>query len=226
MRPNPLIVAADVSDPDAAEDLAARLAGLVAYIKVGWHLFMAAGPAVVGRILAHAPVFLDLKLHDIPTVVRAAAVGAGRLGAGLLTVHALGGMEMVRAAAEGATEGAQRAGREAPGILAVTVLSSLGGESLAAPASLAFEAVEAGASGIVVSGEDVAPVREAVGSGPLLVVPGIRPTGQPANDHVRMLTPTEALERGADFIVVGRPITLSPEPEATALAILREVGAR
>jgi orotidine-5'-phosphate decarboxylase len=222
--PNPLIVAADVSDPAAAERLAERLAETVAFIKVGLELFTAAGPAAVARVLAHAPVFLDLKLHDIPTTVERAARNAAGLGAGLLTVHALGGMDMVKAAVEGAEKGAAKAGLAPPGILGVTVLSSLAGEGLASPASLGFEAIEAGARGVVTSGRDVRLVREALGLGPTIVVPGIRPGGQPSNDHARVLSPGEALEAGADYIVVGRPITSSPDPLAAARAILREAG--
>jgi orotidine-5'-phosphate decarboxylase len=224
MSANPLIVAADLSDPDRAEELAAQLAGLVAFIKVGLELFTAAGPSVVERIRAHAPVFLDLKLHDIPNTVGRAARNVGRLGVGLLTVHALGGQEMVGAAVEGAAQGAAEAGREVPAVIAVTVLSSLAGEALASPASLAFEAVAAGAAGVVVSGRDVTAVREALGPGPTLIVPGIRPRGLSANDHVRVLSPSQALDAGADLIVVGRPVTSSPDPASAARAILREVG--
>lgn len=131
---------------------------------------------------------------------------------------------MVRAAVEASAEGAGDAGLEPPVILAVTVLSSVAGEGLASPSSLAFEAVDAGARGVVVSGEDVAEVRAVVGPTVLLVVPGIRPGGQPANDHVRILSPGEALERGADLIVVGRPVTQSGNPAAAARAILRELA--
>jgi len=223
---NPLIVAADLPDADDAEALAKRLSGLVAFIKVGLTLFLSAGPGVVGRIRSHAPVFLDLKLHDIPHQVRGAARAAGRLGAGLLTVHALGGPDMVRAAVEGSAEGAAEAGMDPPAVVAVTVLSSLAGEGLASPASLAFEAVTAGAAGVVVSGEDVAAVREAIGGQRIVVVPGIRPAGQPGNDQARVLTPGEALERGADYIVVGRPVTGSADPAAAAEAVLREAGVR
>jgi len=222
---NPLIVAADTADPSEAEALAKRLTGLVAMVKVGLTLFVAAGPEAVERVREHAPVFLDLKLHDIPKQVEGAARSAAGLGISLLTVHALGGPDMIRAAVLGASEGAAAIGTEAPAIIAITVLSSLAGEGLASPASLAFEAVSAGAAGVVVSGEDVATVREAVGPAPTLVVPGIRPGGQPANDHVRILVPGEAVERGADYIVVGRPVTGSPDPAAAARAILREVGA-
>ena len=224
MSRNPLIVAADLSDPDGAEVLAKELTGLVAYVKVGLELFTAVGPPVVERLVGHTPVFLDLKLHDIPSTVLRAARNAGRLGPGMLTVHALGGSDMVEAAVEGAGRGADEMGLEPPAIIAVTVLSSLAGEELASPASLAFEAISAGATGVVVSGDDVATVREALGPKALLVVPGIRPGGQPANDHARVLSPGEALERGADYLVVGRPITSAPDPAAAARAILREAG--
>jgi orotidine-5'-phosphate decarboxylase len=220
---NPLIVAADVAEPEDAELLAKRLAGMVAFVKVGLTLFVAAGPAVVQRLRAHAPVFLDLKLHDIPHQVEGAAQAAAALGPGLLTVHALGGPDMVRAAVNGAAAGAAQAGLEPPAVLGVTVLSSLAGEGLASPASLAYEAVSAGAAGVVVSGEDVAVVREALGPRPVLVVPGVRPHGHAGNDQVRVLTPGEAMERGADYIVVGRPITGAGDPVAAARAILREV---
>ncbi len=120
---NPLIVAADTEDPDQAETWAKELASLVSHVKVGLTLFTAAGPLAVERVRQHAPVFLDLKLHDIPKQVEGAARAAARLGPSLLTVHALGGEEMVRAAVEGAARGAEEAGVEPPLILAVTVLS-------------------------------------------------------------------------------------------------------
>jgi orotidine-5'-phosphate decarboxylase len=204
--------------------LSERLSGVVAFMKVGLTLFTAAGPQVVTRMRAFSPVFLDLKLHDIPFQVRGAAQNVGRLGAGLVTVHALGGPEMIGAAVQGSAEGAAQAGLDAPAVLAVTVLSSLAGEGLASPASLAYEAITAGAAGVVVSGEDVATVREALGPQAILVVPGIRPHGHEPNDQVRVLTPGEAMERGADYIVVGRPVTEAENPVAAARGILREVG--
>jgi len=222
---NPLIVAIDVSDLDRAEELASALAGHVAYLKTGLELFTSAGPTGVELIRRYAPVMLDLKLHDIPTTVYRAARNVGRLGVDLLTVHALGGIEMVRAAVEGAGKGAAEAGFEAPGILGVTILSHLAGEGLASPASLAFDAISAGATGVVVSGDDVREVREGVGPRPVLVVPGIRPRGAASNDHVRLLSPGEALQRGADLLVIGRPVTEADDPAAAVDAILREVGA-
>ena len=222
---NPLIVALDTSDPDEATVLAGQLGGVVNMVKVGLELFTKEGPAVVRRIRDHAPVFLDLKMHDIPTTVERAARNVGGLGVRLLTVHALGGADMVRAAVEGVTEGASATSIEPPGIIAVTVLSSLAGEGLASSASLAFESVSAGARGVVVSGEDVEDVRRALGDEALLVVPGIRPEGFGSNDHARVLTPRSALEKGADYLVVGRPVTGAADPAAAAQAILREAGA-
>jgi orotidine-5'-phosphate decarboxylase len=221
---NPLIVAADLSDAEAAEALARRLVGSVAMVKVGLELFTAAGPDVVARVRSHLPVFLDLKLHDIPSTVERAARNIGRLGAAMITVHALGGPKMVQSAVEGAAEGAADSGVENPAVVAVTVLSSMAGEELASPSSLAFEAVAGGARGVVVSGEDVKEVREVLGEQAIVVVPGIRPVGQPSNDHVRVLTPAEALQLGADYVVMGRPVTGAADPAAAARAILRTVG--
>jgi orotidine-5'-phosphate decarboxylase len=219
---NPLIVALDVSDPDSAETLARTLEGMAGMFKVGLELFTAHGPASVERVRTFGSVFLDLKLHDIPTTVEHAARNAARLGVDMLTVHALGGEAMVAAAVRGASDGAP-ADRSPPSVVAVTVLSSLAGEGLASPASLAFEAVSAGASGVVVSGDDVAVVRDVVGAEAVLVVPGIRPAGSNGHDQVRILTPEEAVERGADYVVVGRAISESSDPAAVARAILASV---
>jgi orotidine-5'-phosphate decarboxylase len=221
---NRLIAALDRSSIEEAETLARALAGSVGYLKVGLQLFVAEGPHAVRAIRRHAPVFLDLKLHDIPNTVEQAAREAARLDVGLLTVHALGGERMVAAAVEGAARGAEDAGLAPPVILGVTVLSSLGGESLASPASLAFEAVSAGAGGVVVSGDSVREVREALGSDPVLVVPGVRPRSAGSNDHVRVLTPRDAVRAGADYIVVGRPLTGAADPASVARTIVREAG--
>jgi orotidine-5'-phosphate decarboxylase len=220
---NPLIVALDVSDLDAAGALAERLRGEAGVLKVGLELFAARGPEAVTRLRVFGPVFLDVKLHDIPNTVEGAARNCARLGIAMMTVHALGGEAMVRAAVRGAIRGADEAGHPIPMVLAVTVLSSLAGEGLASPSSLAFEAVAAGASGVVVSGEDVAQVREVLGTNACLVVPGIRPAGSNGHDQIRILTPEEAVERGADYLVVGRPITESSDPAGVARAIVATV---
>jgi orotidine-5'-phosphate decarboxylase len=217
-----LIVALDVSDLDEAQSLARALADHAALFKVGLELFTAHGPAAVVRVRTFAPVFLDLKLHDIPNTVEGAARNAARLGASMLTVHALGGEAMVAAAVRGARQAGEE-GRPMPAILAVTVLSSVAGEGLASPASLAFEAAAAGANGVVVSGEDVGDVREVLGETACLVVPGIRPAGSNGHDQLRILTPEEAIERGADYLVIGRPITGATDPAGAARAILATV---
>lgn len=221
--PNPLAVALDLADLREAESLARALGTEVGLLKVGLELFTAHGPAAVERLRPHGPVFLDLKLHDIPNTVERSAANVGRLGVAMLTVHALGGEAMVAAAVRGAARGAEEAGHAPPLVVAVTVLSSLAGEGLASPASLAFEARAAGAAGVVVSGEDVAVVREVLGEDACLVVPGIRPAGSNGHDQVRVLTPEEAIERGADFLVVGRPITGSSDPLGAARAILSTI---
>lgn len=217
---NPLIVALDVSDLDRAETLAAELAGRAGMLKVGLELVWAHGPEAVRRVARHAPVFVDAKLHDIPTTVERAAANIARLGVAMMNVHSLGGEAMMRAAVDGAARGAEEAGHPVPLVLAVTVLSSLAGEELASPASLAFEARAAGAAGVVVSGEDVTTVREVCGEEFCLVVPGIRPAGSNGHDQVRILTPEEAIAKGADYLVVGRPVTESRDPGGVARSIV------
>jgi orotidine-5'-phosphate decarboxylase len=220
---NPLIVALDVSDLDAAEALARSLEGGVGLLKVGLELFAAQGPAAVLRLRTYAPVFLDVKLHDIPSTVEGAARNCARMGVDMVTVHALGGEAMIAAAARGAAQGAEGSGHPMPRILAVAVLSSLAGEGLATPASLAYESTAAGATGVVVSGEDVAVVREVLGEQACLVVPGIRLPGSNGHDQLRILTPQAAVERGADYLVIGRPITASDDPAGAAKAIVSSV---
>jgi orotidine-5'-phosphate decarboxylase len=218
--PNPLIVALDTSELDVAERLAADLGPHVGMVKVGFELFWSHGPDAVRRVAAHGPVFADAKLHDIPTTVERASEAIARLGVAMLNVHALGGDAMMRAAREGAARGADRAGVPMPLVIAVTVLSSLAGDELATPASLAWEAKEAGLDGVVVSGEDVREVRDVCGEDFCLAVPGVRVAGSNGDDQVRVLTPIEAIQRGADYLIVGRPITSSSDPVGAARGIL------
>ena len=221
---NPLVVALDVSDIEVAERLARDLAPHSGMRKVGLELFWAHGPDAVRRIAAHGPVFVDAKLHDIPTTVERAAANIAGLGIAMMNVHALGGEAMMRAAVAGAARGAEQGGHPMPLMLAVTVLSSMSGEELASPPSLAFEALTAGLDGVVVSGEDVREVREVCGDAFCLVVPGIRPYGGNGDDQVRVLTPAAALDAGADYLVVGRPITAADDPVGVAKGIV--LGAR
>ena len=206
----------------AAEPFARAVAPDVGLLKVGLELFAAEGPSAVRSAAALGrPVFLDLKLHDIPNTVEGAARSAAASGASLLTVHASGGAEMVRAAVRGAGPRVR--------VLGVTVLPSLdeaalasvglAGPAEAAVVRLARLAVAAGAGGLVCSPHEVAAVRAAVGPGPLLVVPGVRPPGAARGDQARVATPAEAVRAGADVVVVGRPLREGPDPGAAARAI-------
>ncbi|GGI07407.1 orotidine-5'-phosphate decarboxylase [Egicoccus halophilus] len=215
-----IAVALDVPTLDEARALAGTLSGHVGWFKVGLELFSAHGPSAVEAIAAYGPVFLDVKLHDIPTTVERAAARIAELGVGLLTVHAAGGRDMVRAAVSGLGD----AGR----VLAVTVLTSMSDldlQSIAAPAartqvpSLASLAVQAGAPGLVCAPKDLVAVRRTVGDDVLLVTPGIRPAGSGDDDHARAATPARALADGADLLVVGRPITRADDPAAAADAV-------
>jgi len=232
---NPLIVALDVPDLDQAIGLARRLEGEVGYYKVGLELFGASGPQGVREISRFGPVFLDLKLHDIPTTVERAARVLGELGVGMLTVHASGAAAMVAAAVEGLADGAQGSGHPTPLLLAVTVLTSLSDEELAStnspPASeqvtaLAQLAIGAGAQGLVCAPRDLDLLRGSLGEQPVLVVPGIRPVGAGTDDHARAAAPKTAIQAGADYLVVGRPIVRAADPVTAARSILSELDGR
>jgi orotidine-5'-phosphate decarboxylase len=225
-----LIVALDDDDLVAAEALARSLKGAVDAFKVGLTLFAAHGPEALFEIGQHGRVFCDLKLHDIPTQVRGAAHSLASKGVWLTTVHASGGRAMVAAAVEGAA-----AAGSGTLVAAVTVLTSLDASELALvgfgsdPAAqvlrLASLAVDAGAQALVCSPQEVAAVRAEVGPGVLLVTPGIRPAGGDLGDQSRVATPAAAVAAGADYLVVGRPITASPDPRASAEAIRAKMGA-
>jgi orotidine-5'-phosphate decarboxylase len=223
---NPIAIALDVSDLDAAERLAGSLAPDVGMLKVGLELVWAHGPEALRRVARYGAVFADAKLHDIPTTVERASANIARLGVAMLNVHALGGDAMMRAAVEGARRGADDAGVRMPLVVAVTVLSSQSGEGLASPASLAWEAKHAGLDGVVVSGDDVRDVRDACGEEFCVVVPGIRPAGENGDDQVRVLTPGAAIGRGADYLVVGRPVTASDDPVGVVRGLRLELGLR
>jgi orotidine-5'-phosphate decarboxylase len=225
-----LIVALDVPDATAARSMVDRLAGKVGMFKVGNQIFTAEGPQFVHELVARGEkVFLDLKYHDIPNTVAGAVSSAGRLGVSLLTVHALGGKEMLEAAVGALPAMGIR-------LLAITVLTShhektlgtIGVEGSVADSvrRLARLAKDAGADGVVASPQEVALVREACGTDFLVVTPGIRPAGAAKSDQTRTATPAAALAAGADYIVVGRPILEAADPAAAAAAIVREISAR
>jgi orotidine-5'-phosphate decarboxylase len=224
-----LVAALDTPDMAQAESWAAALAPEVGLLKVGLELFGAQGPGAVRRMAALAPVFLDLKLHDIPNTVAGAVRSLAPLGAAMLTLHAAGGGAMLEAAREAAERAPQR-----PILLAVTVLTSLDAAALRslgvvdAPAAqvvrLARLALAAGADGLVCSPQEVAPIRDALGAAPLLVVPGVRPAGSALGDQARVATPREAVAAGADWIVLGRPLTQASDPAAAARAVAAELA--
>jgi orotidine-5'-phosphate decarboxylase len=217
---NPIVVALDVPRLDEAVSLAQDLQGHVGWFKVGLELFSAHGPEAVTAIRDFGPVFLDVKLHDIPTTVERATERLAELGVGLVTVHASGGPAMLEAAVRGLGGGGR--------VLAVTVLTSISDDELSKmgtdPASvqvprLARMAVGAGVTGLVCAPRHVGAVRSEVGDNVLLVTPGIRP-GDDADDHARAATPAEAIAAGADLLVIGRPITRADDPGAAAEEIL------
>jgi orotidine-5'-phosphate decarboxylase len=226
-----LIPAIDTADPARAAALAALLAPRCGALKLGLELFTAEGPAAMRAMTAAAPVFLDLKLHDIPNTVAGAVRSLLPLRPAMLTLHAAGGPAMVAAA----REAAEAAGAARPIILAVTVLTSMDAATLAETGvsggpvqqvlRLARLALAAGADGLVCSPQEVSRIRDAFGETPLLVVPGVRPAGSAMGDQARTATPAEAVAAGADWIVVGRPITGAADPAAAAAAIAESLPA-
>lgn len=220
-----LALALDVDDLVVALRLAQRLGPWFAVAKVGLELFGAAGPEAVSALTAEGyRVFLDLKLHDIPTTVRRAATVIGGLGVAYTTVHTQGGLDMVRAAVEGMRSGASAAGAPAPCVLGVTVLTSdrwAPAEVLAERAALA---AEAGCGGVVCAAGDLGTINRAA-AGLVKVVPGIRPPGAPSHDQARAATAAEALAAGADLLVVGRAVTAAEDPEGVAASLADEVTA-
>jgi orotidine-5'-phosphate decarboxylase len=225
-----LIVALDLPSAQAAAEMAKRLEGTSHWFKVGLELFTAAGPQVVENLaaLGHS-VFLDLKFHDIPNTVAGAVRSAAALGVRMMTVHAAGGPAML-AAARAALDGVTNP----PELLAVTVLTSMDAAQMKAAGMgrlpekqvelLAKMGLKAGFRGFVCSPQEVAALRALTGRDGVLVVPGIRPAGAKAGDQKRAATPTDALKAGANFLVVGRPVTQATDPAAAAEAILREMA--
>jgi orotidine-5'-phosphate decarboxylase len=231
MKPSErLCVALDFPTRREVLDAAARLAGRVGWMKVGLEAFVAEGPGLVAEVAkaSGARVFLDLKFHDIPATVAGAVASAARSGAAMMNVHASGGRAMLEAAAEAA----QRAG--VGKLIAVTVLTSIDARALAdlpmagqpeaIARRLALLAKECGLDGVVCSAADVAGIRAACGPGFFTVVPGIRPAGAETGDQKRVATPARAVAAGADLLVVGRPVTAAPDPDAAVEAVLAEIA--
>jgi orotidine-5'-phosphate decarboxylase len=229
-----LYVALDVERLDEAEALLDRLSGVVGGCKIGSQLFTAVGPVAVERARKRGfRVFLDLKYHDIPNTVAGAVREATRLGVFMLNVHASGGLAMMRAAAEAATTAARELALTRPLVLGVTVLTSLDRRALESEVGvpgtveahvlrLAERAREAGLDGCVASAREIGPLRLGLGPRWVIVTPGIRPAGR-ADDQRRTATPEAAVRAGADYLVVGRPITAADDPGVAARAIVDEV---
>ena len=215
-----LVLALDVDDLVEALRLGRRLQPFFATAKVGLELFSASGPDAVSAMADLGyDVFLDLKLHDIPTTVRKAARVIGALGVSYLTLHARSGPVMLRAGVEGLAEGAERAGLPHPVALAVTVLTSDGDAPEHVLAARVGLAVEAGAGGLVCAGTDVGLVSE-LAPRLTIVVPGTRPEGSPTHDQARVTTPAAALAAGADLLVVGRAVTAADDPAEAAASLV------
>lgn len=225
-----LIAALDTTDPQQALAWARMVSPHCGMIKLGLEFFLANGTEGA-RLINQLPVFLDLKLHDIPNTVAGAVRAVLPLRPAMLTLHAAGGGAMIAAA----RAAAEQAGEARPVLLAVTVLTSLDAQTLHATGvaggarqqvmRLARLALDAGADGLVCSAHEVAMLRAALGPTPVLVVPGIRPAGSDLGDQARTMTPTDAAQAGADWLVVGRPITMATDPAAATAAIAAELAA-
>lgn len=225
-----VIVALDFANPMAAVALADRLDPRECGLKVGKELFVIAGPEPVRWLVARGfNVFLDLKFHDIPNTVASACAAAVRLGVWMLNVHASGGRAMLRAAREAVDATASAMGSAPPLLIGVTVLTSLAdadlrelghaGTAASEVLALAQLTKACGLDGVVCSAHEAATLREACGAAFTLVTPGIRPAGSADDDHARVVTPAAAVRDGADYLVIGRPITHAADPLATLRAI-------
>lgn len=230
-----IILALDVSDYDEAVETVRRFAEHVNIFKVGSELFTSSGPKVVRQIhLMGKKVFLDLKFHDIPNTVAKTAAAVARLGVFMFNVHTLGGIEMMKQAAEMIRKISLDENIDRPKLIGVTVLTSIDQAALqgelgiglrmsAQVKHLAGLAYNAGLDGVVASPEDAESIRSHFGKDFLIVTPGIRPSWAEADDQKRMLTPKEAVRRGADYLVIGRAITSQPDPLAALKSIEEEI---
>ena len=232
---NPIILALDVPAADQALALARQLAPVLGAVKIGNELFTAAGPEVVRAMRGLGlNVFLDLKFHDIPNTVSKAVASAVRLDVQMLTIHTGGGAEMMRAAEKSAQENAAKAGRPAPLVLGVTVLTSLDSNAIAEVGfeanvarqvdRLAKLAVKSGLRGLVCSPLELVELRRILPSEVQLVTPAIRPADPAEDDQKRTLTRKEALAAGADWLVIGRPISAAKDPRRAAEQILQSLA--
>jgi len=232
---NPIIAALDLPTAELALQLAKQIAPAVGAFKIGSELFTSAGTDVVRRVRdTGAAVFLDLKFHDIPNTVAKAVASAVRLDIQMLTIHTGGGLEMMRAAETSAQQTAQQSGRTAPLVLGVTVLTSMDGSALSEIGCdtnvgrqverLAALAIKAGLRGLVCSPLEIAGLRQTLPNQIQLVTPGIRTGTDKADDQKRTLSAREAMDAGANWLVIGRPIYAADNPRAAAEKILQTLS--
>ncbi len=231
-----LVLALDLDSDREALAVVDELRQSVGVFKVGHQLFTAYGPDIVRRIIDRGgKVFLDLKYHDIPATVGKAAAEAVKLGATIFNVHALGGLDMMKAAAESAREAADKLGRPVPVLLAVTILTSMDGKGLRRElkisrslrrevAHLARLAQRAGLHGVVASPQEIKMLRRTVRGPFVILTPGVRPAWAGKDDQKRIMTPADAVSAGADYIVVGRPVLKASDRLAAVEKILEEMG--
>jgi orotidine-5'-phosphate decarboxylase len=219
-----LCLVLDNDDLVVARRLAQQLRPWFGVAKVGLELFSAAGPDAIETMAELGyDVFADLKLHDIPTTVNRAARVLGSLGATYVTMHAFGGVAMLRGGVEGLAAGAEQAGLAPPCALAVTILTSDAGAPPHILPKRVATAIEAGCGGLVCAVSDVAEAR-LLGPRLTIVTPGIRPAGSPAHDQARAATPQEAFDAGADLLVIGRAVTEAPDPVAAAAELVESIS--
>jgi orotidine-5'-phosphate decarboxylase len=232
---NQIIVPLDVPDLQGAIALVDKLPQ-VSFWKVGLELFTSSGPQILEILQSRQKrIFLDLKFHDIPNTVAGACRAAARYGVDLLTIHATAGKDALKAATEAVQVGAAEAGVKPPQLIAITLLTSISSRQLAFDLKVPLElpeyalqmalmAQESGLNGAVCSPQEVAQLRQTCGDDFLLVCPGVRPSWADKGDQKRSLTPSQAILAGADYLVIGRPITAAPQPELAWNKILEELA--
>ncbi|MBU7584626.1 MAG: orotidine-5'-phosphate decarboxylase [Nostoc sp. TH1S01] len=235
MTNDKIIVALDVPDLESAIALIDKLES-VSFWKVGLELFTSTGPKILEILKSRQKrIFLDLKFHDIPNTVAGACRSAARYGVDLLTIHATAGKDALKAATEAAQTGAAQAGVQPPKLIAITLLTSISARQLAFDLKIPLElpefalemalmAQESGLDGAVCSPQEVAQLRQTCGDDFLLVCPGVRPTWADKGDQKRSLTPAEAIQAGANYLVIGRPITAAAEPALAWKQISEELN--
>lgn len=235
MKKNPVICAIDKKDVAVAKKLCENLLPHIGMVKLGLEFFVANGPQGVREIAKIGmPIFLDLKLHDIPNTVAEAARAAVSLDIDILTIHASGGKNMMRAAADAVKDEAAKTGKKAPILAGITVLTSMDAQDLAdmnvgselagQVVTLAKLAKESGLDGVVCSAHELEKIKKSCGRDFITIVPGIRSASADLNDQKRVMTPIEAVDKGADFLVIGRPITTADDPAKAAADIKISLG--